>query len=92
MLTAYILTSEEKESLNRPVTGKEIGLVMKKIFPQSKAKNSEFIDKFYPVLNEMKNQHQFFINSSQEIEDRGMLLFCFGEDSVTRIPDKTSQK
>lgn len=55
MLTAYILTSEEKESLNRPVTGKEIGLVMKKIFPQSKAKNSEFIDKFYPVLNEMKN-------------------------------------
>lgn len=65
---------------------------MKKIFPQGKAKNSEFIDKFYPVLNEMKNYHQFFINSSQEIEDRGILLFSFGKDSITRIPDKTSQK
>lgn len=90
MLTAY--TDFRRNSLKRPVTGKEIELVMKKIFPHSKAKNSEFIDKFYPVLNEMKNQHQFFINSSQEIEDRGILLFSFGEDSITRIPDKTSQK
>ena len=85
------LTQKETENLNRPITSKEIELVIKKQ-PRNKTESDGFTAEFYQTFSE--DLIPILFKVFQKVEEEGVLPNSFCEASITVIQNqtKTSQK
>ena len=86
-LETYILPTlkqKETENLNRPITSKEIELVIKNL-PKNKSPGSDGVPgEFYETINKVLTP--ILLKMFQKIEMEGKLPNSFYEASITLIP------
>ena len=78
------LKQEEIENLNRPITSKEIKLVIKNLPKNNSPGPYGFPEEFYQTFKEELTP--ILLKLSQKIEMEGKLLNSFYEASITLIP------